>query len=284
MRGLWFFVAWLTSTAAFADPKLVSDLAWLPAETVTVVGGPPASSPMSAFVSQLVHQSERPPRCFDYLFQQFDLVLQLWNGAFVESSPVVARGRVEREMFERCAEGVITIFGFKPTLQHDGALTQISSDKTKAAYVGFAPGWVVWHEDRARVLAILAALGKRNSHPNLDTLLKQVDPTAPVWAASVKDYTSPFLGIESLGLYGTVDTKGKRAPTTIVFAKARDANRAAARIVERAHDAFVEPALRAALTSAGAKARGLTITLDVAPFMKPEAMSALEAWVKRQAD
>jgi hypothetical protein len=284
MRILLFSAAWLTSAAAFADSKLVSELAWVPADTVSILGGPPASSPISAWLSKLVHQSERPPRCFESLFQEFDLVLQMWNGAFVESSPIVARGTIEREMFERCAEGVITMLGFKPALRRDGALTQISSDKTKPRYVGFAPGWIVWHEDKARVQAILTSLGKKKNHPNLDALLKQIDPTAPMWAASLKDYTSGLLGIESLGLYGTFEPEGRKMPTTIVFVKARDANRAAALIAERAHDTSVDPALRAALSRTGAKGQGLTITLDVVPFTNTEAMSALEAWVKHQAD
>jgi hypothetical protein len=270
---------------ARADEAMRARLAWLPADTRSVSGAPPGASPFLAFVAQTMGH-ERPP-CWSSQMATLDDTFQVWR-ARGDQSAFVIHGRLDRAALEACMADALAVLGrslpgmrLEPRLRRDGAVTEVSTIDGHSAYVAWGPTFAIWHEDRARAEALLAAVGSKRKPIPLDRVIARVEASGLSWSATVEDLTRHFLGIPSQGATFGLLTFGPGRSTlggAVLFGSAKEATRAERAFKAQATSASRSAEIRSFLASVETRVAGseLGFTIDGARLADPALVAALQ--------
>jgi hypothetical protein len=257
---------------AGADP-----LATLPPRYMAVGWFGATDAPMFAFWRTM---PGGPPPCVDTVLAKADGYLQAQLPK-VKASLLVFRGKLDRAAVEQCVRDVlakIAMPNVKVTPQ--GALTKVEANST-TFYLGWASdGSVIEAREQADVEEVLAHKSKPNA--DLMAMVARADRTKSTWFAGALDYTTPLLGVASMGYFASFDltvakaTKQLRVPVTLVFPNPADAKRAAQAIAAAAHDKRFSAALQVQLGRLGPTTKGADLAIDLAPLAeKPELLGEM---------
>jgi hypothetical protein len=228
-------IAALPASQAHADRFARDRLAWLPADTHSVVGTRPTGVPMLNFIENTMG-GHRPPCWSEQMASLID-TFQLW-GEPGDSTAVLLYGRIDRATMEPCILEVLAALGkalpplaTAPSLNRQGAITEVKSGADFRAFAGWGDGVVIWHGKRARVEQLLAATrGPPGSHARLLAVVERaVVGPKHMWAVSIDDLTSHFLGVPSRAAMMTVPPRGSPGGprATLLFDSPAQAGRAA---------------------------------------------------------
>jgi hypothetical protein len=219
---------------------------------------------------------KRRPACWSKLAAAAESSYQIWRAPPDRSAVLLVYGSVDRAATEACLTQSLRVLGRPARLSRQGALTQLAD----AGWLGWSAGWLIWHPERPRVEAVLAALeAKPAKPPPIAGPLRRVNPATELWMASTVDHTSRLLGVPSLSTVGWLarGEGGLVMPMAFEFKSPADAERAVKALEAKKKDDTLPAALRAALgqTKVTRQLHFVTLDLDPAVWMTPDTMEAV---------
>lgn len=176
-------------------------------------------------------------------------------------------GRLNRERIETCIVAFWAALRGPLTLVRQGPLSELTTPEGQRSYLGWtADGWLIWHDERERVLQFLQRRGGLSTQAKLAALLSQVDPSASHWAVSSADMTSLLLGVASQGYVITVEDSPPQPGIAIrlLFARESDAQLAAAGI-RSPRSELLSDAAKLAIASLQPQVIGSQLQLRIGP-------------------
>jgi hypothetical protein len=271
-------LAFAASEAAPPAGRSLTHLGWLPADTQSVMGADGTNAPMV----KLLVAMPNPAACWRSLTPKVVASYQLWREAGDRAAGVV-RGDIDPRAWQSCATETLEQLGLAVRFKPEGDITQVLLDGKTAAYVGYAPGFLVEHKERARVRQILTAIRRAKSDKSArPKALAFVVPKSTFWAASDLDYTRQVLGVASRGIVMTMESPLAGTPTlrlTVLFDGATPASDAHQAIRDKTADEQLAPELRRLLSSLDPRLAGdrLDLRLDPSVYLDPAVIAALQA-------
>lgn len=272
-------------------PQLVKDpsraLASVPPD-VRSIGHFPGSQFAMAKYARDTLKGQRPA-CFDRVASQIQHVFSL--GQFSPGAPVWALyGIRERVAAEECAGEVLRALLKRPiTFEREGAVTRAVTEGSRPLFIAWSSdGWLYFHEDRARVEAMLARPATPTLDPSLLPLLARFSVGEQIWTVSAGDLTTGFVGVPSAAVIWTMEpgdpSPGGSMSVTFIFRSEFEARRAVDALAEAASSAEYPVVLRDALGRLRPALRGTEVELDAFPLLSDaRAMEAASAVLKRRA-
>lgn len=265
------------------DPRL-ERVAWLPGDTRDLAYFRADQSPVLRTAKQIpLPIPKGSPSCFDKLVEQLEshyMVTAMAGGKAAN----LFYGRIDRVSAEACLGAMATVLGIPFGVRRDGAITEIQKE-SGSTFIGWSPdGWVVWHDDRARVERLLRREGGLLQQAGLALLIARTPPQATHWAISIADLSSLLLGVPSLG-YLMSDPSMETA--VVVFSNPAQA----AQAVQAAEREIAAPrwsdGARQALRRLAPKAIGAEVHVSLAGMLagaSPEILAELTQAMKQYTD
>jgi hypothetical protein len=277
----------VTTAAACTSAPPVASLSWLPGDTVAIAGAPRAGvAPLRALreaAKALQGPGDKPlPECWDRVTKPIAASYQIWGEVAGDSGGVLVQGRVDRARAEACIEEVFRVLHSSLEISRDGELTRFDSPFGRAN-VGWTPEWVVWHPNRERIEALLAASRERGTiSPVLAGAIARVDRKAMHWSADTRDDSGFVTGVPSRSWTLAVDRSEARV--SFEYASPADAKRAVAAVAAASTDDALPPELRALAREARPKVvdRFVEAQVDAKVMASEETLGALAAWVEKK--
>jgi hypothetical protein len=186
-----------------APPPPAASLGWLPPNTVAITGAPrdqvsQLKATRDALKPFLRAVEKAPPKCWDQVAKPIVSSYQIWADTAGDEAAALVQGSVDRARAEACIAETFALLGSPLQMTRTGAVTQFDNEMFGRTFVGWSPTWVVWHPQRARVEALLAASRKPGSiAPALAAAIARADRGGLLLAADTRDDSSLLTGVPS---------------------------------------------------------------------------------------
>jgi hypothetical protein len=285
-----FLISALLVVVAAVPP--VGSLGWLPADTVAISGAPRDQVSLLKWLRETAKTfpalRDKPlPGCWDRVTKRIVASYQIWTGAPGDEAAVLAQGPMDRARAESCIAETSRTAQLPLEMTRKGAVTQFDAEPFGRTYVGWTPSWVVWHPQRERVEALLAALPKQSTiSPALAAAIARVDRSAMLWGADTRDYSRIVTGVPNRSWTLVARTSGSTIVTRVAFeyASGDDARRAAAAVAAAGTDPKLPPELQALARSAQPTVRDrfVDVQLDAKLLVDERTLPALQSWLERK--
>lgn len=213
-------------------------IAWAPADTSVLAWWWTKTDPIFIQGTQLFNGRE--PACFAELRAKTPMRWTLQRDLSDQPVNVFATGMARAEI-EACLRTMSGLAGKQAQTVRDGGITKLSSGEW-STFLGFArDGYVLWHDDRARVAELMSWTGTTlRGDAVMQDLVMRADPAAAGGWASTVDLGAAAVGTRSLGLMTNtagLPDGGTLLRGVVVFGNDADARRAVETVASLARDA-----------------------------------------------
>ena len=258
-------------------------IAWLPANTRVLAAFRGAKDPLRVTISRVL--GAEAPACWLAVTEPLGVRYQVARDLGADAANVVD-GKFDRDTVERCLVSVFEEVSkrahFEPlSLRREGPITELSWAPGKRVFVGWTDdGFIVWHEERARVVELLARTTSLRTDATMASLVGRAQSDAHLWYATTLDLTTRAIGVTSRGLIanGWALPEGKdtmRIQGTVLFGSNQDASQAVQIVLRRANESREAPEVRSLWGSLHPELHGDDVAVDLSALTNPSALQAI---------